>query len=66
MTVSEKVRNYCSDHNITYREFGEIVGMTEFAVSRLIKYGRLPRVMYLRNIALLTGETLDELLKDEQ
>lgn len=65
-TVAEKISDYCEYRGISQREFAEEVGMTEVAVSRLIKDGRLPSPMYLRNICSVLGETLDELLEGEE
>lgn len=66
MTVAEKVKEYCEDHGMAYRELADKLGMTEISMSRFIRGERLPKLVYLKNIAIVLGVTLDELLEGEQ
>lgn len=66
MTAAEKVKKYCEEHGLAHREFADKVGMTEVGMSRFIRGERLPQMIYLKNIAIVLGETLDSLLEDEK
>lgn len=66
MTAAEKVKKYCEEHGLAHREFADKIGMTEIGMSRFIRGERLPKVTYLKNIAMMLGITLDDLLEGEQ
>ena len=65
MRIKDRVREYIEKEEITQREFGDKVNMTEVAVSRLVTSGRLPQLPILQNIAVTLGTTVGDLLVEE-
>lgn len=58
MTIGQMVQNYCDRERITYSEFGELVGMTTHAVSKLMwEPNKLPNIPLIKNIAKVLGMT---------
>ena len=64
MTIGQLVKKHCDDNKITRWEFAEKVGMSDFAVGKLIRENKLPAIPYIKNIATALDMSFMDLIHE--
>lgn len=63
--TGERIAELLRERDMTQRELAKRTGVTEVSMSRYINGERIPKAMYLSNIAKVLGTTQDYLLGNE-
>ena len=63
--IGECILNYRKQHGLTQSDFGELLGVSTQAVSKLERELCYPDIFLLPDISNLIGVSIDEMLKQE-
>lgn len=62
MTLGRRIKVWCEESNITHREFADLAGISEIAVSNLVRKEKLPSFDALKGIAKIFDCAVSDLL----
>ena len=60
--IGECILNYRKDHGLTQGEFGELLGVSAFAVSQWERELCYPDIFLLPDISSILGVSIDEMM----
>lgn len=62
--LGKVIKEYCEAKNISQAQFADSIGISDRALRYFIAGLKIPQVITLKRISILTGVSMDELTKD--